>query len=72
MDQVFLRALTNNPERSAEFFLRLATSVSGAAFVRFMSDRGGLLDYTSIVKALPPGPFLQALRGQLHGPGPLA
>ncbi|MCY7313052.1 MAG: FAD-binding protein [Pseudoxanthomonas sp.] len=72
MDQVFLRALAQHPERSAEFFLRLAESVPGEAFVRFMSDQGGWRDYARIVTALPPGPFLQALRGPLPGPRPLA
>ena len=63
MDQVFLRALAEHPERSAEFFLRLAASVPGERFVRFMSDQGGCLDHARVVAALPPGPFLQAIHG---------
>jgi len=63
MDRVFLRALAGNAARSPEFFLRLAASVPGEAFVRFMSDRGGWRDHARIIAALPPGPFLQALHG---------
>jgi len=70
MDRVFLRALANNPERSPEFFLRLAASVSGETFVRFMSDQGGWRDHARIIAALPPGPFLQALHGPSLRPGP--
>ena len=61
MDEVFLRALARHPARSPEFFMRLAASVPGDAFVRFMSDQGRWLDHARIVSALPPGPFLQAL-----------
>jgi lycopene beta-cyclase len=72
MDQVFLRALAKHPERSAEFFLRLAGSVAGEVFVRFMSDQGGWLDHARIIAALPPGPFLQAMHGQSLRPRPSA
>ena len=61
MDRVFLRALVNHPDRTPEFFMRLAQSVPGPAFVRFMSDQAGGSDYARIIAALPPGPFLQAL-----------
>ena len=67
MDQVFLRALASHPERTPEFFLRLALSVPGAAFVRFMSDQAGWADHARIMAALPPGPFLQALQGRPQG-----
>lgn len=72
MDRVFLRALANHPGRSPEFFLRLAESVPGEAFVRFMSDQGGWRDHARIIAALPPGPFLQALQGPSLRRRPLA
>lgn len=72
MDEVFLRALARYPARSPEFFMRLATSVPGDAFVRFMSDQGRWLDHARIVAALPPGPFLQALQGPLLCARPVA
>jgi len=61
MDKVFLRALTANPTRAPEFFLRLAGIVPAAAFVRFLSDQAGIADLARIVTALPPWPFLRAL-----------
>jgi len=64
MDGVFLRALVNHPERTPEFFMRLATTVPGPAFVRFMSDQAGWADHARIIAALPPGPFLQALQAR--------
>lgn len=64
MDQVFLRAVARHPERSPEFFLRLAASVPGEVFVRFMSDQGRWRDQARVVAALPPGPFLQAMHGK--------
>lgn len=64
MDGVFLRALANHPERAPEFFIRLATTVPGPAFVRFMSDQARWADHARIIAALPPGPFLQALQAR--------
>ena len=62
MDQIFLDALAGHPERTPEFFLALASSVPGVAFVRFMSDRASWTDHALIIAALPPGPFLHASR----------
>lgn len=62
MDRVFLQALANDPGRAPEFFMRLATSLPGPAFVRFMSDQARWSDLARIVAALPPGPFLRALQ----------
>jgi lycopene beta-cyclase len=60
MDAVFLQVLKREPERAPELFLRLARGVSGGAFVRFMSDCAGPLDYVQVMTALPPLPFLRA------------
>lgn len=64
MDRLFLQVLASHPERSPEFFLRLAAAVPGPAFVRFMSDQAGWADHARIIAALPPGPFLQALQAR--------
>jgi lycopene beta-cyclase len=64
MDRLFLRVLASHPARTPEFFLRLASSVPGPAFVRFMSDQAGWADHGRIIAALPPVPFLQALRAR--------
>lgn len=69
MDRVFLHALTRYPQRSPEFFLRLAQAVPGDALVRFMSDQGSWRDHARVVAALPPAPFLQSLQGAVLGSG---
>ena len=61
MDTVFLRALTADPARAPEFFMRLAGIVPTATFVRFLSDQASVADLARIVAALPPLPFLRAL-----------
>ena len=61
MDALFLQVLRREPERAPELFLRLARGVSGATFVRFMSDCAGVSDYARVIAALPPSPFLRAL-----------
>ncbi len=62
MDAVFLNALIANPDRAPDFFLRLARLQPSAAFARFMSDQATAADVLRVVTALPPGPFLRALR----------
>lgn len=64
MDRVFLQALVTAPARTPDFFMGLASTVPGPAFVRFMSDRAGWGDHARVIAGLPPGPFLRAMR---HG-----
>jgi lycopene beta-cyclase len=59
MDNIFLNVIRNNPELGPELFLDLFTKVDSRKLIRFLSDRGHLLDYLSIVKALPATPFLK-------------
>ena len=67
MDGLFLQVLARDPRRSPEVFMRLATSVPGPAFVRFLSDQARWSDYARVVAALPPAPFLRALQaGRPH------
>ena len=61
MDALFLQVLRREPDRAPELFLKLARGVSGATFVRFMSDCANLSDYARVIAALPPAPFLRAL-----------
>ena len=65
MDEVFLRALTADPARAPDFFMRLAGIVPTASFVRFLSDQASVIDLARVIAALPPAPFLRALK-----PGP--
>ena len=60
----FRHLVETHPERTPEFFFRLASLVPGPAFVRFMSDQAGWADNARIIAALPPGPFLGALQGR--------
>jgi lycopene beta-cyclase len=66
MDRLFLKVLAAYPERAPELFLRLARTVPGPSFVRFMSDKATPLDLFHVIGALPPGPFLSALRGGIR------
>jgi lycopene beta-cyclase len=59
MDDVFLNVIRNNPALGPELFLDLFAKVNSRKLVRFLSDRGHLLDYLAIVKALPAAPFLK-------------
>lgn len=59
MDDIFLNVIRNNPELGPGLFLDLFSKVDGRKLVRFLSDRGCLLDYLAIVKALPATPFLK-------------
>ena len=61
MDRVFLKALHQNPDKGARFFMALARRVPPAALVRFMSDQASPADLMRVVRALPPSPFLAAL-----------
>jgi len=63
MDRVFLRAMTDQPERVPEYFLRLFQCVSPDALVRFLESEPRPADILQVMRALPPGPFIRtALR----------
>ncbi len=61
MDSLFLTVLRKFPELGPKFILRMAERVPAESFVRFLSDKGDFKDFFSIIKALPPGPFLASL-----------
>ena len=60
MDRVFLRAMTNQPERVPEYFVRLFQRVPSTALVRFLESEPSSADILQVMRALPPGPFLRA------------
>lgn len=67
LDSVFLTALRTNPERGADYFLRIANALKPDAFARFMSDAAQPQDIIRLMGALPPLPFVQAaVREALH------
>ena len=60
MDRVFLRAMTNQPERVPEYFVRLFQRVPPAALVRFLESEPSPADILQVMRALPNGSFLRA------------
>ena len=61
MDRLFLDVLRNHPERGPEIFTRLFGRTATPRIVRFLSDRGTLLDRAAVAAALPTGLFLREL-----------
>jgi lycopene beta-cyclase len=62
LDAVFLRALARDPAQLGPWTRTMVERVPGDAFARFMSDAARARDELAIVAALPPGPFVRALR----------
>jgi len=60
MDRVFLRAMTDQPERVPEYFVRLFQCVPPEALVRFLESEPRPADILHVMRALPIGPFLRA------------
>ena len=60
MDRVFLRAMTNQPERVPEYFVRLFQRVPPAALVRFLESEPSPADIPQVMRALPTSSFLRA------------
>jgi lycopene beta-cyclase len=61
MDRLFLDVLRSQPERGPELFVRLFGGTDMRRIVRFLGDRGTLLDRAAVVASLPAGLFLRQL-----------
>jgi lycopene beta-cyclase len=61
MDRIFLQALRAHPERSAEYFIAMATRVPPRRLLRFLTDRATIGDLVAIIASLPLTPFLAQL-----------
>lgn len=61
MDRIFLQALRAHPERSADYFLAMATRVPPRRLLRFLTDRATVGDLVAIIASLPLTPFLAQL-----------
>ncbi|QWD17534.1 hypothetical protein G6700_07420 [Polynucleobacter paneuropaeus] len=59
MDDIFLNVIRNHPELGPDLFTDLFSKVDNKRMVRFLSDRGRLLDYFAVARALPAAPFLK-------------
>jgi lycopene beta-cyclase len=60
MDHVFLQAMAQGIDRAPDDFLRMARSLDGDRFARFMSDEATWADWARIVLALPKARYLAA------------
>ena len=58
MDSVFLSVLKSNPEKAPDLFLKLAKSLSGDAFARFLSGDARISDYASVIYSMPKWLFI--------------
>jgi lycopene beta-cyclase len=61
MDHIFLNVIGNDPVLGLALFMDLFKKVDSRRLVRFLSDRGQLLDYLAVIRALPAFPFLKEI-----------
>ena len=61
MDRIFLQAVRAHPERTADYFMRMATRVPPHRLLRFLTDRATAGDVARIILSLPLLPFLAQL-----------
>ena len=59
MDDIFLNVIRDHPDLGPELFMDLFAKVESKRLVRFLSDKGHLVDYLAVIKALPAAPFLK-------------
>ena len=60
LDAVFLRFLSDHPERAPHVFALMFGRVDTASLVRFLTERSGALDHARLILALPKLPFLRS------------
>ena len=58
MDSVFLAVLKSNPQKAPNLFLKLAKSLSGDAFARFLSGDARIKDYALVIYSMPKWLFI--------------
>ena len=58
MDSVFLSVLKSNPEKAPTLFLKLAKSLSGDGFARFLSGDAKITDYALVIYSMPKWLFI--------------
>lgn len=61
MDRIFLEVARRNPKSLIDLFMRMASSLDGDDFAKFMNDQGGLLPCIKTILAAPKQPFIRAL-----------
>jgi lycopene beta-cyclase len=70
LDAIWLHALATNRAALEPAFLALFAGVPIGAVLRFLDGRSNPSDLLRVVRALPPGPFLQAATHLALGTGP--
>jgi lycopene beta-cyclase len=60
MDKIFMRVLQASPDKAPEYFRILFQKVPQDRLARFLMDGSNWQDRLAIMRALPPGPFLEA------------
>ena len=68
MDRLFLRVIRAHPDRGAELFLNIFGAADTTRVIRFLSDKGTLVDCGAVVASLPKGLFLRELWQSLLEP----
>lgn len=61
MDRIFLQAIRAHPERTADYFMALASGVAPHRLLRFLTDQARPMDYARIIASLPLTPFLEQI-----------
>jgi lycopene beta-cyclase len=61
MDNVFLKAMRQNTDRSPGYYLSIVRSLNGDQFARFMSDQATAMDWLRVIAGLPKRDFIAAL-----------
>lgn len=61
MDRIFLQAVREHPERTADYFMAMATRVPPHRMLRFLTDRATTGDLARIILSLPLLPFMAQL-----------
>jgi len=61
MDNLLLELLRDDPDLGPTIFMMLAQNVPPDTLVRFLSDEGDNADLLTVIRALPPLPFLRQL-----------
>lgn len=67
LDRVFLRVISDHPERAPALFLGLGAALDGDGMARFMSGMAGLSDYLAVIRAMPASLFVPAALGWQKG-----
>lgn len=61
MDNLFLKVLKQHPNRGSEIFCKMFENAPIERIIRFLSDKGTIIDNLSIIRSVPSWPFIKCL-----------